>query len=189
MRHTAARCTRCSSSSPVQLALHNDSLAERAVTLGFAANGTVRHVASASKLPEYPANTSQDLFDHVKALAERIEVYLQGVRLSRTLAQEKSDDETVDFLTGVITEFEKNAWFLRATIAQPVRLEERAGLDREVVDDAGAVVVPAKKIAPTEVSPAPYSKTSSCDAGRLVANATTLSLLSSTRDRPSATDR
>jgi starvation-inducible DNA-binding protein len=99
-----------------QLALHNDSLAERAVTLGFAANGTVRHVASASRVPEYPENTSKDL-DHVKALAERIEVYLQGVRLSRTLAQEKSDDETVDLLTGVITEFEKNAWFLRATIA------------------------------------------------------------------------
>jgi starvation-inducible DNA-binding protein len=99
-----------------QLALHNDAMAERAVTLGALAVGTARQVAKGSKLPEYPVDTTRDL-DHVKALAERIEVYLGGIRDGRKLAAEKQDDETIDLLTGVLTEFEKNAWFLRATLA------------------------------------------------------------------------
>jgi starvation-inducible DNA-binding protein len=99
-----------------QLALHNDAMAERAVTLGGLAVGTSRQVAKASRLPEYPVETTKDL-DHVKALAERIEVYLGGIREARKLAAEKQDDETIDLLTQVLTEFEKNAWFLRATLA------------------------------------------------------------------------
>src|SRR5687768_7120447 len=59
----------------VGLAAYNDEIAERAVTLGARAFGTVRHVAKASKLPEYPQDTSRDL-DHVQLLAERIEHYL-----------------------------------------------------------------------------------------------------------------
>src|SRR5687767_8726321 len=55
----------------VSLAAHNDSIAERAVTLGGRAYGTARHVATASRLPEYPQETSRDL-DHVRLLAERI---------------------------------------------------------------------------------------------------------------------
>jgi starvation-inducible DNA-binding protein len=99
-----------------QLALHNDAMAERAVTLGALAVGTSRQVAKGSRLPEYPTDTTKDL-DHVKALAERIELYLGGIREARKLAAEKQDEETVDLLTGVLTEFEKNAWFLRATLA------------------------------------------------------------------------
>ena len=99
-----------------QLALHNDAMAERAVTLGTLAIGTARQVAKGSRLPEYPVETTRDL-DHVKALAERIDVYLTGVRDARKLAADKQDDETVDLLTGILTEFEKNAWFLRATLS------------------------------------------------------------------------
>src|SRR5215212_8459573 len=54
----------------VSLALHNDAIAERAVTLGAKAYGTTRHVARASRLPEYPQETTRDL-EHVKLLAER----------------------------------------------------------------------------------------------------------------------
>jgi starvation-inducible DNA-binding protein len=100
----------------IQLAAHNDAIAERAVTLGGVALGTARHVAKASRIAEYPAETSRDL-DHVAALADRIDTYLTGVRESRTLAEQRADTDTVDLLTGVITEFEKNAWFLRATLA------------------------------------------------------------------------
>jgi starvation-inducible DNA-binding protein len=99
-----------------QLALHNDAIAERAVTLGALAIGTARQVAKVSRLPEYPADTTRDL-DHVRALADRIELYLAGIREARVLATEQRDDDTVDLLTGIITEFEKNAWFLRATLA------------------------------------------------------------------------
>jgi starvation-inducible DNA-binding protein len=100
----------------IQLAVHNDAMAERAVTLGVLAVGTARQVGQRSQLPEYPTDTTRDL-DHVKALADRFEVYLGGIREARALAAAQHDDETVDLLTGVLTEFEKNAWFLRATLA------------------------------------------------------------------------
>src|SRR6185295_9458345 len=43
------------------LAVHNDALAERAVTLGAQVYGTARAVAKASTLPEYPPETRKDL--------------------------------------------------------------------------------------------------------------------------------
>ncbi len=99
----------------VSLAEHNDAVAERAVTLGARAYGTVRHVAKASKLAEYPQDTTRDL-EHVKLLADRIETYLDGVRASRTVGETVGDTDTVDLLTGIITAFEKHAWFLRASL-------------------------------------------------------------------------
>ena len=99
----------------VSLANHNDALAERAVTLGGRALGTARHVAKSSRLPEYPQETTRDL-DHVKLLAERIEAYLTGVRESRAISEKLADLDTSDLLTGIIVEFEKHAWFLRASM-------------------------------------------------------------------------
>jgi starvation-inducible DNA-binding protein len=99
----------------IGLAAHNDAIAERAVTLGAKAYGTARHVAAHSKISEYPQETSRDL-EHVKLLAERIEAYLDQVRSSRTIAEQNADTDSVDLLTGVVTEFEKHAWFLRASL-------------------------------------------------------------------------
>ncbi len=99
----------------VGLAAHNDTIAERAVTLGGKAYGTARHVATASTLPDYPQDTARDL-EHVKLLAERFEKYLVGVRESRTLSEKLGDTDTVDLFTQVVTEFEKHAWFLRASL-------------------------------------------------------------------------
>jgi starvation-inducible DNA-binding protein len=101
----------------VSLATHNDDIAERAVTLGAQVSATARVVAKSSSLPEYPGETSKDL-DHVKLLAERIEAYLDGTRKSRDVADELDDQDTVDLLTGIVVEFEKHAWFLRATLGQ-----------------------------------------------------------------------
>ena len=99
-----------------QLATYNDSIAERAVTLGGLAAGTARHVAKVSSLSEYPQDTTRDL-DHVRLLAERFDAYLAGVRETREIAQKLGDDESVGLLTDAVTDFEKNAWFLRATLA------------------------------------------------------------------------
>jgi len=99
-----------------QLAIHNDSIAERAVTLGALAIGTARQVAGQSKLAEYPTATTRDL-EHVAALAERFDTYLDGVRSARATAEHHGDLTTVDLLGGVVEQFEKNAWFLRATLA------------------------------------------------------------------------
>jgi len=100
----------------VGLAAHNDTIAERAVTLGHLAEGTVRHVAKVSKIDEYPERITLDM-EHVKLLADRIEAYLEGARESRTLAEKLEDTDTADIFTQVITEFEKHAWFLRASLA------------------------------------------------------------------------
>jgi starvation-inducible DNA-binding protein len=99
----------------VSLAGRNDEIAERAVTLGGLAYGTARHVAKASRLPEYPQETTRDL-EHVRLLAERFEIYLEGLRESRGIAEQHGDTDTVDLLTTIITEFEKHAWFLRASL-------------------------------------------------------------------------
>jgi hypothetical protein len=57
----------------VGLALHNDTIAERAVTLGGKARGTSRHVAKTSRLPDFPQETTRDL-EHVKLLCEKMSV-------------------------------------------------------------------------------------------------------------------
>jgi starvation-inducible DNA-binding protein len=97
------------------LAAHNDSVAERAVTLGARALGTARHVAKASRVADYPQDTTRDL-EHVRLLAERIDTYLDGVRAARVVAEKDGDADTVDLLTQIATEFEKHGWFLRASL-------------------------------------------------------------------------
>jgi starvation-inducible DNA-binding protein len=99
----------------VSLAAHNDEMAERAVTLGGKAYGTARHVVKTSKLPDYPQDTTRDM-EHVKLLAERIEKFLEGAREARGLSEKLGDSDTFDLLTGIISEFEKHAWFLRASL-------------------------------------------------------------------------
>lgn len=101
----------------VALATHDDDLAERIVTLGGVALGTARHVAAHSRLPEYPQETRRDL-EHVRLLAERIEAWLQGIRQTRALAEAHGDTNTVGMLDAMLTGFEKNAWFLRASLDQ-----------------------------------------------------------------------
>ena len=63
-----------------------------------------------------PGLAGRDL-DHVRLLAERIEVYLGGLRESRAEAEKAGDPDTVDLLTAAILEFEKHDWLLRATLA------------------------------------------------------------------------
>jgi len=97
------------------LALRNDEIAERAVTLGALAHGTARHVGAHSRIKEYPQDATRDL-EHVGLLAERFETYLSGLRQSRTVAEETRDIDTVDLLTETLSQFEKHAWFLRASL-------------------------------------------------------------------------
>jgi len=87
------------------------------VVLAGRAYGTARHVAKASRIPEYPQETTRDL-EHVRLVAERVEKYLEGLRETRGLAEKNGDTDTVDLLTEVVTAFEKHGWFLRATLAQ-----------------------------------------------------------------------
>src|SRR5262245_47834487 len=70
------------------LSAFNDSVAERAVTLGALARGTARHVAHNSRLQEYPQETTRDM-DHVALLSERIDGYLSGLRSARGVAEKE----------------------------------------------------------------------------------------------------
>ncbi len=92
-----------------------DQIAERLITLGGLARGTVRQAAGSSRLADYPAAATRDL-EHVGLVADRIESWLTGMRETRALAEEREDTDTEDMLTVMITEFEKNGWFLRATL-------------------------------------------------------------------------
>lgn len=97
------------------LAGFNDEVAERAVTLGARVGGTARGVAAASRLPELPAEVVRDL-ELAALLAERFEAYLDGVRAARAVAEKAGDQDTQDLLTGIVEAFEKNGWFLRASL-------------------------------------------------------------------------
>lgn len=99
----------------VTLAAFNDAVAERAVTLGAQALGATRHVAKTSRLLEYPQDVTRGA-EHVALLADRFDVFLEGLRASRAATEEMKDTDTVDLLTGIISEFEKNSWFLRASL-------------------------------------------------------------------------
>jgi starvation-inducible DNA-binding protein len=52
----------------------------------------------------------------VKLLLERIEIHLDALKESRKVSEGQGDTDTVDLITGIITEFEKHAWFLRASL-------------------------------------------------------------------------
>jgi starvation-inducible DNA-binding protein len=98
-----------------QIAGWNDELAERAVILGGAAYGTVRHAARASRLAEYPCEVTRDL-EHVELLVARFDTFAEGLRATRGLAEELGDIDTADLLTAMLQQHEKNGWFLRATL-------------------------------------------------------------------------
>lgn len=94
-----------------------DTLAERAVTLGARAYGSARIVATKSRLPEYPPETQQDSV-HVRQLADRYTLYLQGLRATRDVADKNGDVDTSNLLTDLILSAEKSAWFLIATLGE-----------------------------------------------------------------------
>lgn len=93
----------------------NDQIAERGVTLGGLAVGTARQVARASRLSEPKEGQTRDLA-LVAELANSIDAYLEGARGARELADELGDGDSVDLLTAVVSEFEKNSWMLRASL-------------------------------------------------------------------------
>jgi starvation-inducible DNA-binding protein len=98
-------------------AANNDEVAERILTLGQLAVGSAKHVAKHSRLAEYPQQVTRDL-EHVELLAERIGVYLVGLRAAREVAKRNDDEDTFDLLTGMVEQFEKHAWFLHATLGR-----------------------------------------------------------------------
>lgn len=90
-----------------------DCVAERCVTLGGVARGTVRHVAKHSVIPEYPQDTIRDL-EHVRLLAERFDKCLVGMKTSRETCIKLNDQDSLDMYNLVIRDMERDCWFLLA---------------------------------------------------------------------------
>ena len=97
-----------------QTRAYMDMLAERAVTLGGTASGTIQAVAEASTLPAFPlAERSQ--WRLVEELVHRLEHVAAGLRQ----AMDASADEaaTEDVFIEVVRGIEKQHWMLREHLA------------------------------------------------------------------------
>lgn len=90
-----------------------DCIAERCITLGGVARGTVRHIAKHSVVPEYPQDTVRDM-DHVRLLAERFEKCLVGMKTSRETCIKLNDQDSIALCNVVIRDLERDCCFLLA---------------------------------------------------------------------------
>ncbi len=95
----------------------SDQFAERAVALGGCAAGTVRHVATSTCIPDWPADL-RDADSYVQALADRAGAYATELRGALALAAER-DAVTEHILADALEHVEHDLWFLEA------QLEER----------------------------------------------------------------
>lgn len=91
---------------------HIDTVAERAVTLGGFAMGTVRCAAASSALEEFPLEPGA--LEYVKALAKRYAQTANAIREAIDQTDELGDADSADLLTQISRELDKSTWFLEA---------------------------------------------------------------------------
>jgi len=92
-----------------------DLLAERAVVLGGAAEGTTRQSAANSTIDEYDLGAVDGL-DHVRALAGQLAKLAASVRLAIQQSAELGDPTTSDLFTEISRLLDKDLWLLEAHI-------------------------------------------------------------------------
>lgn len=92
---------------------YGDLLAERLVTLGGVAQGTVRTAALQSMLPEYP-HALMDGLAHVRALAERFAPYATGLRDNIVHAADVEDAGSAALYTDLSRAVDKQLWLLES---------------------------------------------------------------------------
>ena len=90
-----------------------DPIAERLTQLGGVANGTIRQAACVSKIPEYNVDAVAGM-DHVRALADSLGHYCQGMREASATIDELGDKPTADFFNQLIVEAEEQLYFLES---------------------------------------------------------------------------
>ena len=89
-----------------------DTVAERAVTLGGLALGTVRSAAAASELPEFPLEPGG--FEYAKELAQRFAKAANSIRDAIDTADDLGDKDAADIFTQISRELDKSVYFLEA---------------------------------------------------------------------------
>jgi len=92
-----------------------DELAERAVQLGCAAEGTVQVVASRSRLPEAPLTaTNGDAW--VQVVAEALAFFANATRADIAEVAAADDAVTADLLTRITGVADKHLWMVEANL-------------------------------------------------------------------------
>jgi starvation-inducible DNA-binding protein len=94
---------------------HIDTIAERATALGGLATGTARMAASASRVPEWPLETTRDM-DVVSCMVERYANVAASTRRAIDAAEDLGDADTADLFTEVSRDLDKHLWFLEAHV-------------------------------------------------------------------------
>lgn len=97
----------------IQLSTTVDDLAERAVTLGGQAIGTIRAAGNASDLQEYPLEAKKSMV-HVNALVDRYSDYTHRVRQAIRKAEKLGDQVTAELYTSICGAMDKALWMLTA---------------------------------------------------------------------------
>jgi len=95
----------------VELSTFVDEFAERAVTLGGQAHGTIRAASVASSLDEYPLEARKSMV-HVNALVDRYSDYTNRVRHDIRKAAKLGDQDSADLYTTVSRAMDKALWML-----------------------------------------------------------------------------
>jgi len=90
-----------------------DDIAERAVELGGAVEGTARMVARRTSLPEYPGDIS-DGRSHVEALSAALAAFGKLARQAIDEANGLPDLDTADLFTEISRGVDKWLWFVEA---------------------------------------------------------------------------
>lgn len=90
-----------------------DAIAERTRSIGHIAFGTLQEFSTHTRLKEKPGK-NPSAFDMIADLVKDHETIIMHLRKDIPEIEEMTDFGTMDFLTGVMEQHEKMAWFLRA---------------------------------------------------------------------------
>jgi len=93
----------------------SDDIAERAVTLGGIAFGTVQWVDRNSRLNAYPLDITSGR-EHVSALSDALARFGRTTRAAIDSATKAGDADTADLFTGVSRGVDKLLWLVEAHI-------------------------------------------------------------------------
>ncbi|PSN18256.1 DNA starvation/stationary phase protection protein [filamentous cyanobacterium CCP5] len=97
-----------------ELALAVDELAERIRTLGYPAPGTYSEYAQLSSIEE--TSGVPDAEDMLRLLVEGNEAVVRTARSIIPIAEEATDEATIDMVVTRMEVHEKTAWMLRSSI-------------------------------------------------------------------------
>ncbi|TPN87085.1 DNA starvation/stationary phase protection protein Dps [Aquimarina algicola] len=92
---------------------HIDNIAERVVSLGGIAKGTLRMAAKTSRLPHSPETFDSGEFT-IKKLVERYNTICESTRVAIESICLLGDKATADLFTGVVRGLDKSLWMLQS---------------------------------------------------------------------------